>query len=119
MLSFTGSANVSICATVTGRSRKPLSATISPVKSFVVLAGARVWSGFFSYNTCPLLALITMTELALVRGIEPGTVCVGTGSSLESRDFAARRARRGRGVALAAVFASESEAALVDDFVFA
>src|SRR2546423_13428064 len=114
MFSFTGSAKVSTCATVTGRSRNPLSATINPVKSFVVPAGARLWSGFFSYNTCPLLALITMTEVALVRGTEPGTLWVGIGSSAESRSFAARRARRGRGVALSAV--SESESGVAADF---
>src|SRR5437016_5508178 len=49
-----------------------------------------------------------MTELALVLGMEPGTVWVGI-SSADSRDFAAVRCvLRRRGVALA--FASESEA---------
>ena len=56
-----------------------------------------------------------MTELALVFGIEPGTVCVGIGSS-DSRCFfaVARRVRFGRGVVLG--LSSESEVA--DDFVF-
>src|SRR5256885_4464950 len=57
-----------------------------------------------------------MTELALVLGMEPGTVWVGISSS-DSRDFAAVRcALRRRGVALA--FASESESAVVFDLAF-
>ena len=57
-----------------------------------------------------------MTELAPVFGIEPGTVCVGIGSS-DSRDFAVLRCvRRGRGVALDV--ASESDFAVAADFDF-
>src|SRR5712691_10851798 len=81
MFSFTGSAIVSIDSTVTGRSRSPLSATTNAVSNFSVLAGARIWSGFFSYKTSPLWALITMTELAPVEGAAPGTVGVVFGSS--------------------------------------
>src|ERR1051325_1395835 len=105
MFNFTGSASVSTCATVTGRSNAPVSATINPVKSLVVLAGARIWSGFFSNRTAPVRTLITMTELALTLGIDPGTVCVDSDSSCDSRDFVARCVRRGLGVGLA----SESE----------
>src|SRR5215468_9384566 len=55
-----------------------------------------------------------MIELALVFGIEPGTVWVGIGSS-SSRCFAvARCVRRGRGVAFGV--ASESEFAGAADF---
>ena len=58
-----------------------------------------------------------MIELALVFGIEPGTVWVGIGSSSDSRDFAVLRCvRRGRGVAL--VLSSESDFALAADFDF-
>src|SRR5260370_31778482 len=57
-----------------------------------------------------------MTEFAPVFGTEPGTVCVGIGSS-DSRDFAVLRCvRRGRGVALAV--ASESDFAVAADFDF-
>src|SRR5256885_7433509 len=56
-----------------------------------------------------------MTEVALVLGIEPGTVWVGIGSS-DSRCFfaVARCVRFGRGVALE--LSSESESAVADDF---
>src|ERR1700730_1955235 len=57
-----------------------------------------------------------MTELAPVFGTEPGTVCVGIGSSSESRDFAALRCvRRCRGVAVALA----SESAVAFDLVVA
>src|SRR5437762_2457326 len=57
-----------------------------------------------------------MIELALVFGIEPGTVWVGIGSS-DSRCFTvARCVRFGRGVAL--VLSSESKSAVADDFGF-
>src|SRR5947209_5170228 len=56
-----------------------------------------------------------MTEVAFVFGIAPGTVCVGTASSSESRVLATRRCdRRGRGVALE--LSSASARAAADDF---
>src|SRR6266404_3532941 len=68
--------------------------------------------------TCPLTALITITETALVLGIDPGTVCAGSESSSESRCRAAARwVRRDRGVALG--LSSESDFAAADDFAFA
>jgi hypothetical protein len=58
-----------------------------------------------------------MTELAVVLGIEPGTVWTGTESSSESRCLVgARWARRARGVALEVASESESEFALAVDF---
>src|SRR5882724_3081364 len=69
MFNFTGSAIVSTGCTVTGRSRKPLSATIRAVSNFCVLAAARTWSAFFSYNILPLFASTTITEAAVVFGI--------------------------------------------------
>src|SRR5438128_2091306 len=80
MLSFTGSAIVSIVSTVTTRSRSPLSATTSAVSNFSVLAGGRNWSGFFSYSTSPLWAFTTMTELAEVAGTVVGMVGTSAGS---------------------------------------
>src|SRR2546423_166785 len=114
MFSFTGSAKVSTCATVTGRSRYPLSATSRPVKSFVVLAGARIWSGFFSYNTCPLLALITMEGMAAVWGTGAGPGWGGIGLVLGTGGFGGRCAGRGRGGAVSGF--SESGSGVAVDF---
>src|SRR5437879_13750900 len=63
---------------------------IKAVSNFSVLAGGRIWSGFFSYKTSPLCALITMTELAPVAGTTPGTVGISVGSAL-SRGFTVAR----------------------------
>ena len=61
-----------------------------------------------------------MTELAVVFGIEPGTVWVGTESSSESGcRVVARRVRRVRGVAVDVESESESEVAVADDLAFA
>src|SRR6266404_5838448 len=88
MFNFTGSAIVSIGCTVTDRSRKPLSATIRAVSNFCVLAGARTWSAFFSYNILPLFASTTITEAAVVFGIPSGVYSVAAGAdSSVSFDF--------------------------------
>src|SRR6266571_2270461 len=63
---------------------------IRAVSNFSVLAGGRNWSGFFSYKTSPLCALITMTELAPVVGTTPGAVGVSFSSAL-SRGFTVAR----------------------------
>src|SRR5438552_3673589 len=63
---------------------------IRAVSNFSVLAGGRIWSGFFSYKTSPLCALITMTELAPVVGTTPGAVGILIGSAL-ARGFAVAR----------------------------
>src|ERR1043166_899229 len=93
MLSFTGSAIVSMVSTVTMRSRSPLSATTNAVSNFSVLAGGRNWSGFFSYNTSPLWAFTTMTELAEVAGTVFGTPGTNGGSG-DSLGFVAVRCLR-------------------------
>jgi hypothetical protein len=49
------------------------------VSNFCVLAAARTWSGFFSYNILPVFASITMIEAALVFGIPSGVNSVGAG----------------------------------------
>src|SRR5207244_12112262 len=70
-------------------SRKPVSATISAVSNFCVLAGGRTWSAFFSYKILPLLASTTITEAALVFGMPSGVNSVGAGIvSGVSFDFA-------------------------------
>src|SRR5437899_9959614 len=80
---------------------------IKAVSNFSVLAGARIWSGFFSYKTSPLCALITITELAPVAGTTPGTLGISVGSAL-SRGFTVARCVRldfdrcGTGVGLTA-----------------
>src|SRR6266704_5984806 len=66
---------------------------IRAVSNFSVLAGGRIWSGFFSYKTSPLCALITITELAPVVGTTPGAVGVSVGSAL-SRGFTVARCAR-------------------------
>src|SRR6266536_2423968 len=66
---------------------------IRAVSNFSVLAGGRIWSGFFSYKTSPLCALMTMTELAPVAGTTPGTVGISVGSAL-SRGFTVARGVR-------------------------
>src|SRR5947209_3800792 len=63
---------------------------------------------------------MTMTEVAVVFGIEPGTVWAETASSSESRCLVVvRRARCARGVALALASDSEFELSLADDFGWA
>src|SRR5438552_6201669 len=77
IFNFTGSAIVSVGCTVTARSRKPLSATMSAVSNFCVLAAGRIWSAFFSYKILPLFASTTMTDAALTFGIPSGVNSVG------------------------------------------
>src|SRR6266550_5308186 len=93
--SFTGSHIPSTDCTVTGRSRKPVSATMSAVSNFCVLAACRTWSAFFSYKVLPLFASTTITEAALVFGIPSGVNSVGAGIvSGVSFDFARARWER-------------------------
>src|SRR4030095_5233600 len=95
--SFTGSHIESTDCTVTGRSRKPVSATISAVSNFCVLAGGRTWCAFFSYKMLPRFASTTITEAALVFGIPSGVNSVGAGIvSGASFDFARARCDRAR-----------------------
>src|ERR1700682_6732776 len=86
-------------STVTRQSRKPCSATISAVSNFCVLAAARSWSAFFSYNVCPLCASTTMTEAAPVLGTPPEVRgCTSTSGS------GAGRGLRGLGCLVACAF---------------
>src|SRR6516164_4283206 len=88
---------LSVDCTVTGRSRKPVSATISAVNSFCVLAACRTWSAFFSYKILPLLASTTITEAALVFGMPSAVNSAGAGIvSGSSFDFARARCDRTR-----------------------
>jgi hypothetical protein len=65
---------------------------IKAVSNFCVLAAARVWSAFFSYNVWPVFASTTITEAAPVFGIPSDVYSIGSGADAAGVRFAFARA---------------------------